>query len=169
MKRRWSRPRSDRRGAGQKKPPDRNPEGAAEPKHTNAWSVVGVDVNKDSSAACGLSGLLWRLAEVLTNAFRDPVDVVDRLAKRRHSVVLPNVSLAGVVSRDCEVSVTVECIEQPVQVVNAAVDIGLGVIRVEHAEAFRGGRHELHQTASAFVRKLARVEIALRLNDRGDE
>ena len=51
----------------------------------------------------------------------DAVDVVDRLAKGRHAVVLPDVTFSSVVCGDGEVGVPVERLQQPAQVTRAGV------------------------------------------------
>jgi len=91
---------------------------------------------------------------------------VKRLAERRHAAVFPDVSFAGVVGRDREIGVALECIQQPAEVADATIDVGFGVEGIDHSETLRGSRHELHQPSGAFVRDFARIEIRFGLDDR---
>src|SRR5215213_6127023 len=113
-------------------------------------------------------GLLGREDGVvgLAVAAGDDAYVALSLAEGRHAVVLVHVALARVVARERERHVAVEALEEEAQVLDARVDVRLGVVRVLAAEALGRRGHELHEPLRADVRDGRVLVLRLLPDDR---
>src|SRR3954451_2540374 len=110
----------------------------------------------------------------------DPLDVMPRLGERDPAALAApevDVVLTGVVGGEGEPLVAV-LVEEVPEVPRAVADVDLGVVEVGDAEArpagaqgnaLGGARKELHQADRSGPRAGVSVELALLVDDRGEE
>src|SRR5690606_6916996 len=108
----------------------------------------------------------YQRAAVALGQDADALHVALGFAVWRHAVVLVDRALAGVVAGRGEGQVAVEALQQPGQVLHAALDVLPRVERVADAEPLRRRRHQLHQALRADARQRVGVEGRFGVDDR---